>query len=214
MAKHSHRRQRQMINGFVENTLTNNIVLAQGMGLCPIIAAGISLKSGVALTVCTAVTLLPLGVIAPLVGQRLPKWLRPAIYVLFASLLLVGAAFLLENYISPELYAHLYLFLPLLAVNTVYVRNIDRAAAVTPMESVAETLGSTVGFGIVICLISLLREMAITGTIWDQPHGYTVYLPEAASPFTAFILVGFLASLLQWSKRRINALFRRKEESV
>ena len=47
-------RLRQTTGGFLENALTNNIVLAQAMGLCPIIAAGTTLKNGVALTACTA----------------------------------------------------------------------------------------------------------------------------------------------------------------
>ena len=211
--KHSARRHFWEETGsFVENAITNNIVLAQGIGLCPIIAAGVTLKNGVALTVCTAIVMLPLSLLIPLFGNRIPKWLRPALYVVLASLLLVGAAFGLQRYISSELYARLYLYIPLLAVNMLYYRNTGIIGASSVLNTIVDSLGSTVGFGLVICLISALREMAISDTLWDVPLGYTVDLPEAASPFAAFILLGFLAATLQWTRQRISAYFRKKEE--
>lgn len=205
-------RLRQTTGGFLENALTNNIVLAQAMGLCPIIAAGTTLKNGVALTACTAAVLLPLTFIVSLLGKRVAKWARPALYVVMASLLLVGAAWLMGSKISPELYAKLYLFIPLIAVDLLYTRGLLFRSSVPPLETLADSLGSTVGFGLVICLISALREMAIAGTLWDRPLGFTVTLPEAGSPFAAFILLGFMAALLQWGIHRRAAGRRRKEE--
>ena len=43
----------------VENAVTHNVVLSKALGLCPILADGVTLKSGVALTVCTALVMLP-----------------------------------------------------------------------------------------------------------------------------------------------------------
>ena len=44
---------------FVENAVTNNIVLIQALGLCPIIGAGTTLQNGVALAACTAAVMIP-----------------------------------------------------------------------------------------------------------------------------------------------------------
>ena len=38
-----------------------------------------------------------------------------------------------------------------------------------------------------------------------------VALPEAAAPFAAFILLGFMSALLQWCRHRVSAYFHRKE---
>ena len=54
---------------FVENAVSNNIVLIQALGLCPIIAAGTSLINGVTLTACTAVVLIPLSFFIASVGS-------------------------------------------------------------------------------------------------------------------------------------------------
>ena len=184
---------------FFDTFLSKNIVLVQAIGLCPIIAAGTSLKYGVVLTVCTAAVLLPTSLVMSLLGERLPSWLRPPVYTLGASLLLLGAAFLLNQYISSKIYAALYLFLPLMAVNTIFTyRAGGFSVSSRPAAALADALGSSLGFGLVICIVSLLRELAISGTIWEIPVYAGKRLPEAAEPFAAFLLLGFMAALLQW----------------
>ena len=206
------RHLRQTTNLFIENAVSNNIVLFQALGLCPIIAVGTTLQNGVVLSVCSALVLLPMSLILALISNRIPKWVRPALYVVLASLLLVGAAYLMGQYISPELYARLYVFIPLMAVNMVYTRSVGLSRIINPVATIVDALGSAVGFGLVICIISALREFAISNTLWGVPIGDGVTLPEAAAPFSAFILLGFMSAWLQWSRRRISAYLHRKEE--
>ena len=149
---------------FIETFIVNNIVLIQAIGICPIIAVGTNLKYGVALTLCTAAVLLPTSLFMSLYGDKLPAAARPPVYTLGASALLVGVAFLVDRFISTELYA------------------------------------------------SALRELAISGTLWDKPMGFDLRLPEAAQPFAAFILLGFMAAFLQWIKAGVSHFFQRKEE--
>ena len=195
---------------FVENAVTNNIVLIQALGLCPIIAAGTTLQNGVALTVCTAVVLIPLSLFIALAGNWLPKWLRPAIYVLLASLLLVGTAYLMDRYVSTQLFAELHLFIPLMAVNMLYTRSVGFSSIVNPVATVVDALGSTVGFGLVICVISALREMAVHGSLWGIDLGFESTVSAGSAPFIAYLMLGFMAALLQWSRQRISAFFHRK----
>ena len=205
------RRFWQAADSFVETAVTKNLVLTQAIGICPIIAAGVTLQNGVALTACTAAVLLPLSLLMPLIGNRLPRWLRPVLYVLLAALALVGASYLLETRISPELYARLYAFIPLIAVNMLRAHSSTMTHTMHPLETVIESLGSTLGFGAVICIISAIREVTISATLWGIPVGSGFTLPEAAAPFAAFIMLGFMSALLQWTRHRIAAYFRRKE---
>lgn len=198
-------------DGFIENALTNNIVLVQAMGICPIIAAGTTLKNGVVLTICSALILLPLTLFSTYLGERIPRWLRPVVYVVMASVLLMGGSFLLSRYIAPELHAHLAIYIPLMAVNMMYTRTVNRAVMAGPAEAVLDALGSTVGFGLVICVMSTLREMTGFGTIWDVPLNIPVKLPEVSRPFVAFILLGFMSAVFQWLRRRIRQRQKEKE---
>ena len=197
---------------FVDNAVVNNIVLIQALGLCPIIAAGTTLQNGVTLTACTAAVMIPLSLFMAFLGGRMPKWLRPAIYVALAALLLVGASYVLEQYISATLFANLHHFIPLIAVNMLYARTVGFSSIVHPVATVMDAVGSTVGFGLVTCAISALREVLAYGTLWNVPVDTAIRIPQMATPFTAFILLGLMAATLQWTRQRISAFFHRKEE--
>ena len=197
---------------FVENAVTNNIVLIQALGLCPIIGAGTTLQNGVALAACTAAVMIPLSLFVALMGSWMPKWLRPAVYVLLAALILAGCSFLLERYISAELFAKLHHFIPLIAVNMLYARTTGFSSIVHPVATVMDAVGSTVGFGLVICAISAIREVLAFGTLWNIPVQSEVVIPEIAAPFSAFILLAFMAAALQWTRQHISVFFRRKGE--
>ena len=197
---------------FVENAVTNNIVLIQALGLCPVIAVSTTLQNGVVMAACTAAVMIPLSLIMAFLGGSMPKWLRPAVYVTLAALLLVGCSFILERYISAELYAKLHHFIPLIAVNMLYARTVGFSSIVHPVATIMDAVGSTVGFGLVICIVSALREMLAFGTLWNVPMDTAIVLPQTTAPFTAFILLAFLAAALQWTRQRISAFFHRKEE--
>ena len=197
---------------FWETFLTKNIVLVQAIGLCPIIAAGTTLQYGVVLAICTAAVLLPTSLFMSLFGEKIPAWLRPPVYTVGASLLLVIAAIVVDQCISHEIYAYLYLFLPLMAVNTIFTyRAGGFSISNRPAAALVDALGASVGFGLVICLVSALRELAAYGTLWGVSMNVSFRFPEAALPFTGFLLLGFMAALLQWIQSIISRLVSRKE---
>ena len=212
-AKRSHPGLRHTVDSFLSNAFIENIVLVQALGICPIIAAGITLKNGVALSACTAIIMIPTSLIAATKAFKIPKWFSPVLYVLVAAILLLGAAFLLEHFISPVLYARLYLFIPLMAVNMLYTRGLTLASVATAGETIGGALGSAVGFGIVMCFISALRELFIYGSLWDKPIENFQTYPEVAAPFAAFILLGFMSAFLQWLRHRVRKHNYRKEEN-
>lgn len=206
---------RELLGVFFDTFITKNIVLVQAIGLCPIIAIGINLKYGVALTVCTAAVLLPTSLCMSLWGSRIPSWVRPPVYTVAASLLLLLAALVVDRWVSHELYASLYLFLPLMAVNTIFTyRAGGFSVSNRPAAALVDALGSALGFGLAICVVSCLREMAAFGTLWDRPLGFHLTLPEAVEPFAGFILLGFMAAFLQWIKGLIARKTAGKEDLV
>lgn len=190
---------------FFDTFLGRNIVLVKMIGLCPIIVAAVNLKYAVTLTVCAALSLLPTALLMSLMGEKLKPAFRAPIYTLLASLILVGAAYMVNTYIAPELYAALYLFLPLMAVNTLITyRAGGFAVAARPPEALADALGSTMGFGVTICFIAAVRELLAFGTLWEVPLLAAPPLPAATSPFVAFFMLGALGALLQFIKEMLR----------
>lgn len=197
---------------FFSAFLENNIVLVQAIGICPILAVGITLQNGVVLSVCTAAVLLPSSLFMSLLGEKLPAWLRPPIYTVLTALILLGAAIILDSFISHELYASLYVFLPLTAVNTlVSYRTGGFSVNHKPAVALTDALASTIGFSLVICIVSIIRESVALGTLWGKPVDFDFHLPQAALPFAAFLLLGFMSALLQWVKSALARRAHRKE---
>lgn len=194
--------------------LPQNVVLVQALGLCPILAIGVHLQYGVALSLCTTAVLIPTSLLSSWLNKYVSSKLRPLVYALIASVLLLAAALVLRQWVSPTIYAHLYLFLPLMAVNTLFTyRSAGVASAnVSCFSTLADSLGTALGFGLVLCVTSTLREMAINGTIWGIPLGYSARFPEAEHPFIGFVLLGFMAAALQWIQQLLRRRTPEKED--
>ena len=189
---------------FLRTFVSNNVVLMQGLGICPIIAAGTSLQRGVALTVCTLAVLLPSSLLMAGIGKKLSPVLRAPVYTLLAMTLMIACAWVMARLISPDLYASLYIFLPLMAVNTLFTYHAGGfSVGRHPLLAVTDAVGTSLGFGIVICIVSVLRELAIDGAVWGIPVGNEARFPEAASPFAAIILLGFMSAFMQHIKTKV-----------
>ncbi len=200
------------LSAFWNTFLPNNIVLVQAAGICPILAVGYNLKDSVALSVCTAVVMVVINLFATLLGNRIPRLLRPALYTVLSSVLLFGTALVLQQWISAEIYAALYLFLPLMAVNLLFSTFIsDSAIQKRPSVAVASAIGSALGFALVLCVAGALREMAAFGTLWDIPLNYEARFPEAEHPFIGYVLLGFMAAFLQWVQQFIRRVSHKEE---
>lgn len=189
----------EMKDTFFDSFLAKNIVLVQAIGISPILAAGVTLKNGVVLTLCTAAVLIPASLFMSLFGDKLPAWVRPPIYTVGAAAIMLGAAIFIDRVIFHELYASLYIFIPLTAVNSlVSYRAGGFSVSHEPVIALTDAVASSLGFGLVICVVSGLREIAAYGTLWENPLNFSVVLSEASLPYAAFLLLGFMAAFLQW----------------
>ena len=101
---------------------------------------------------------------------------RPDIHCGAAAIMLAAAVFI-DRIISHELYAALYVFLPLTAVNTlVSYRAGGFSMSQKPVVALTDAVVSSLGFGLVICIVSGLREIAAYGTLWEKPLNFSVVL--------------------------------------
>ena len=195
----------RLVKIFFDTFLVRNIVLVKLLGLCPIVVAAVDLKAGVTLTACVALALLPTALLMSFVGEKLKPVIRVPLYTLIALVILLGAGFVLNTFIEPELYASLYLFLPLLAVNSLMTYRVGGFAVVSrPPEAMADALGSVCGFGVVICMVAAVREVLANGALWDVRLLKTPPLTAAASPFFAFLMLGLMAALMQFVREMLR----------
>ena len=198
---------------FWDTFLGNHIVLMQAIGICPIIAVGYRLQYGAALAASTAVVLLSTGLLMSLIGDRLPQWLRPPVYTMLGSLILWGCAWVLDSFFSTTVYAALYLYLPLMAVNALNYRTGGFAAGNRPASALVQAGGASLGFGVVICFVAGVRELLGFGTLWEYPLLSQPVLPQIDKPFFAFLMLALMAALLQGGKLSWNKWKRGQDDA-
>jgi len=67
---------------------------------------------------------------------------------------------------------------------------------------------TTVGFSLVMCIVSAFREILGKGTIWDAPIGKMQGNISFLLPFMGFIIIGFLAAAIS----KINMILRESKD--
>lgn len=78
------------------------------------------------------------------------------------------------------------------------------AGSTARRRALPEAAGMMTGYLLVLLLLSALRELGGSGSLWDIPVTAKAYVPAAGSPFAALILLGLLAALLQWTRNRFH----------
>lgn len=199
-----YRRRLRAASGILEN----NPVLALGLAL-PLAIVPINLKSGVAISAVMLVATLPPAAAAAVVGQRIPAWLRAPVFGLLSMLcVLLARAYLLRY---PVLLGELGIYVPLAAVNTILL-GLTSAPQKPPAPALRDALAMCVGFALVVCGVSALREIMGNRTIWDLEFGlYPIRMVGVTLPFFGFILLGFLSALFRSINRGITRSMLRRQ---
>ncbi len=186
----------------------HNLVLAQFLGLCPLLAVTTTLVNGLALGIASAAVI----VVSSTTMALLRRVLLPAARLLVAMLILAALVTVLDLFTEAvlyELHGALGLFLPLIVVNSGLLAHAENVAS---RRSVAFTflsaLSTGTGFLLVLLAVGALREIVGRGTLLagiemlagDGSRALTVELPfggmlVASLPPGAFFFMGLLLAL-------------------
>lgn len=183
---------------FWNGVLFRNPVLVGALGLYPVAAAGFGLKNAAALSILFVIIAIPSQIVMCLLGMLVPKWARPAAALLATAAFYIPAA-LAVQWLMPGYLDNLGMAAALTACNSIlYSRAEEYAPEHILLAVSADAVGCSFGFAAVICLISSLREIWLTGGVWDSgPSGGGIG-SGLNLPFAGFLLAGILAALVQW----------------
>ncbi|MDR2883938.1 MAG: electron transport complex subunit RsxA [Deferribacteraceae bacterium] len=174
---------------FVSASLVNNFILSRFLGICPFMgvsrtldtAMGMSFAVAFVMTVSAAVTWVINAFV--LVPFEL-VYLQTIVFILVIASLVQFVEMVIEKS-SPELYAALGIFLPLITTNCAILGavliNVQQDFGFIKM--LVFTLGSSVGYGIALVLFAGLRERVAFSNVPTSFKGAPV----------AFVTAGILA---------------------
>ncbi|WP_326974914.1 Rnf-Nqr domain containing protein [Caproicibacter sp. BJN0012] len=185
---------------FFNGLLFRNPVLIGALGMYPIAAAAWNVKNAAALSVLFLALSLPSSLLLCLTGMLVPRWFRPGLVLLVSAALYVPAGFLTDLLLSGSV-SNLGMAAGLMICNSVvFSRAEEYAPEHVALAVAADSLGCSAGFAVTAFLIAVLRGAWMGGA--GLPGGTGFAVGRAADlPFAGFLLLGFLAALIQWINR-------------
>ena len=207
----------------LNGTWKQNSILAQLLGLCPLLAISTTFVNAVSLGLATILVMLLANLVISALRTFIPYEIRiPAFVLVIASLVtVVDLAF---NAFLHDLYLVLGIFIPLIVTNCIVLARVEAFAAKNGLA--ASTLDGAmmgVGFVWVIGLLGLIREFVGQGTLFSGiemifPNAQAIQvLPEsypgfliAILPPGAFLVLGFMIAGRNWLEARANSRQRQQ----
>ncbi len=188
--------------GIYNSALAKNPVLFEAVGLAPVVAMAVSLKSAIMLSAVSAVELIIIELFACLLLRRLKSSFRMPIYALLGMLINIPLFMFFEHF-TPNETNSAGIFLPLLAVNSLIAFHCERFAVKhTFKETFVDAVSAGAGYAFVTLIIGILREILGSGTIYSEKLHLPVQLKGFLLPFGGFLLLGFLAAILKTAIRK------------
>lgn len=172
--------------------LVNNFVLVQFLGLCPFLGASRRLEGAAGMALATGLVLTLASAMSYLVERYVLVPLDLAYLSLVAFILVIAAAVqfteLVLRWASPLLYRLLGLYIPLIASNCAVlgVALLNSRQNSSLVEALFYGAGAALGFGLVLTLLSGLRERVESADIPAPFRGVPITLLTAGLMSLAF----------------------------
>ncbi|MDO9243322.1 MAG: electron transport complex subunit E, partial [Rhodocyclaceae bacterium] len=144
-----------------------NAILAQLLGLCPLLAVSTTLVNAVSLGLATILVMGLANFSVALLRGLIPYEIRIPVFVLIIAAL-VTVVDLAFNAFLHDLYLVLGIFIPLIVTNCIVLARVEAFAAKNPVGiSTYDGVVMGVGFVWVIALLGGVRELIGQGTLFS-----------------------------------------------
>ena len=201
---------------FLNGLIVENPTFVLMLGMCPTLGITTMAMNGVGMGLATTFVLVFSNLFISLLRNIIPEKVRiPSYIVIIASF--VTLIDLMMQAFLPDLRASLGTYIPLITVNCIiFARAESFAAKNPPVLSIADGLGMGLGFTVSIPLLSCIRELFGSGTIFGlqmMPEGYQPMAVMNQVP-GGFITLGIMMIVVNFIRTAIQAKNSRKEAAA
>ena len=197
--------------GIFKNNPTFRLVL----GLCPTLAVTTSLENALGMGLAATFVLVCSNALVSALRKVIPGAVHIPCYIVIIATFVAAIDLLMQAYL-PALSASLGIFIPLIVVNCIILGRAEAFACKNGVvDSIADGLGSGVGFTLALALIAAVREIAGAGTltIWGDlaiknlnPGPVTLAILPAGGFITLGLLLALINRIGEWNARRRGEL--------
>ena len=196
----------KMKNAFKESLgyiFFRNPVLVLALVIGQLAAGDTNLQNGVALSVTYFFISVTVLVFASVIGKKLPDWIKVVCYAILSAAMLVPSYFICGSF-SATIFDSLGIYPALLAVSTVpIVYSTKFSENQTPAKAFANGICISAGFAFTAIILGAAREFFGSGSLWGFKIAEASF-PAVKLPFWGFILLGFMAAIVNWIKEIIK----------
>ncbi len=202
----------------------NNVILAQGLALCPALAVTSTTTNGLGMGLATTAVIAASNLLVSLMRPVMSPEVRIPVYIVLIATLVTLVDLGLNAY-AHELHKALGLFIALIVVNCAVLGRAEAFASKNPaLASVLDGLVTGLGFTAVLMVLGGVREIIGSGTLFAGAaqllgSGFAFLEVRLLPDYRGFLLAilppgGFLAlGLLLAGKRLIDARLATSQQS-
>lgn len=177
----------------------DNPILVQLLGICSALAVTAQLKPAVVMALSVTVVCAFSNFVISLIRNTIPPRIRIIVQLLIVSFLVIIVDQFLQAFVY-DISKMLSVFVGLIITNCIIMGRLEAfALSHAPVPSFFDGIFNGLGYGLVLTVVAICRELLGSGTLWNYPiiptsfyeHGYMnnglMILPPMA-----LILVGVL----------------------
>ena len=166
---------------FKDGVLLSNPLFVSLLGLCPALAITTKFMNAVGMTFAFFFVLLLSNIVISLLRKVIPDEIRITVYIIIVATFVTCVALLMEAF-TPEIYSNLSTFINLIVVNCIILGRAEAFASKnTVVASTIDAMGQSLGYGLGLLVIALIREVLGTQSLtfsnpFNAAQSYTVPL--------------------------------------
>ncbi|MCX7031700.1 MAG: electron transport complex subunit RsxE [Spirochaetes bacterium] len=186
-----------MLQELTKGFYRENPILIIMLGLCATLACSSNAVDAAGMAAAFTFVMIGSNIVIALIRKITPNQIRIPVFITVISTFVTIVDYAMKAYL-PALSRSLGVFVPLIVVNCIVMARAEAFASKnTVLASLMDGIGMSVGFGVVITLLGMVREFFGAGTLFSRqvlgpwyPQFLFFILPPGA-----FLVLGFFMAI-------------------
>ena len=146
-----------------------NPITVQVLGICSALAVTVKMKPSLVMALSVTIVVAFSNLVIALLRNHIPPRIRIIVQLVVIAALVILVDEILRAY-SYEVSKQLSVFVGLIITNCILMGRLEAfAMANKPWPSFIDGLGNGAGYGLILVVVSFIRELLGSGTIWGYP---------------------------------------------
>ncbi|WP_412852523.1 electron transport complex subunit E [Ectothiorhodospira shaposhnikovii] len=155
---------------FRDGIWDNNVVMAQMLALCPLLAVTGTATNGLGMGLATTFVMVASGLLVSMFRGIITPEVRIPVFILLIASLVTLVDLVMNAYLY-EMHKALGLFIPLIVTNCAILGRAESFASRQPVHrAMVDGLAMGVGFTVILVVLGAVREIPGSGTLFADAH--------------------------------------------